>query len=227
MSAFAEIINLLQPYSKKPILNSPASMEEIKAAERIIGKRLPDDVRAAYLLGDGEARINDDVTNRTALIFSSVRFNSIRQTVQTFLGSGGLLKSQDPADNINEGVEIFPADTVKNNHFNPGWVPIAGVEHYIAVDYDPEPNGVEGQVILFGNNYGTYIQLGTSFEQFCQFLLERYEERRMHRWFLPTEQQDGLGERLKELFLREHGIIPGFSEKDLAEIKMRIKHKIP
>jgi len=225
-NAFAEIVKLLQGCTKDPILNSPASMADILAAESLIGKELPDDVRVAYLLGDGEAEIDDEFLDvngepfsfNKPLIFSGFEFISIRQVVKEYLGYRELMDDWDLEDNINDWVDIVPVGTVKNYNFSPKWVPIAKDNaSYIAVDYDPGPKGVKGQVILFGHDCGTYLQLGTSFEQFCEFLLERYQEKRMHHWFLPPEQiENYMG--LEDLFLREHGVVRKYMDDDIVEM---------
>lgn len=87
---------------------------------------------------------------------------------------------------------------MKKNHANRNWIPIAGETSgiNIAVDFDPGPKGVKGQVIYFGVDISTYFQLGTSFDQFCLFLLERYKKREIHRWLLL----DGKNEEEEELY---------------------------
>ena len=110
-------------------------------------------------------------------------------------------------DNKNEDVISLPPGTVKNNIFNQNWVPIAGEgPTYIAIDFDPGPKGVEGQVILCDSDGSVYFQLGTSFNHFCEFLLNRYKNHEMHRWVLTDDKNED-DEELFPALCRIHGLL--------------------
>lgn len=109
MHTFSAIIELLQGYSEDPILNPPASLAEIAEAECIVGQRLPDDVRAAYTLGNGEAELIGGVEyRREAAVFSDFVFHSTQQIIDSFLFYAKLLDDGDLGDNNYEDVFVFP-----------------------------------------------------------------------------------------------------------------------
>ncbi len=51
---FKQILALLSPYYQTPLVNGPATEDDIQALESHIGHKLPDDLRALYLIHDGE-----------------------------------------------------------------------------------------------------------------------------------------------------------------------------
>ena len=57
MNAFKQLVDFLQVYAKSSILNSPASPGDLSEVEDIVGHKLPEDVLAAYLLGNGETEL--------------------------------------------------------------------------------------------------------------------------------------------------------------------------
>jgi hypothetical protein len=57
MNALKQLVDFLQVYAKSPILNSPASPGDLSEVEDIVGHKLPEDVLAAYLLGNGETEL--------------------------------------------------------------------------------------------------------------------------------------------------------------------------
>jgi len=69
-----------------------------------------------------------------------------------------------------------PADSVKAVLSRPGWVPFAGhySENHLAIDMDPAPAGVAGQVINFGRDDEHHFQIARSFEEFLKLVLDHY-----------------------------------------------------
>ena len=57
MNAFKQLVDFLQAYAKSPILNPPATPGDLSEVEDIVGHKLPEYVRAAYRLGNGEAEL--------------------------------------------------------------------------------------------------------------------------------------------------------------------------
>jgi cell wall assembly regulator SMI1 len=209
MTAFSEIINILQAHAQSPILDSPATSAEISEVEGIVDQQLPEDIRAAYRLGNGEAELVERTGfERDPRIFSGKIFHSTQKVIYAYQAWKELLDSGDLGDNKNEYViSCLPPGTVKNNIFNQNWVPIAGQDGInIAIDFDPGPKGVKGQIILHDIDGSVYFQLGTSFNHFCEFLLERYKNHEMHRWVLTDEKNED-DEELFPALCRIHGLL--------------------
>lgn len=132
-------------------LPPPASATALGEAERRIGQLLPADLRALYLIADGEG--------------------ANREHPYYLLGLGAWLDLQSlvterawlsqPAWPGWEGWDsvVFDADpreTVRRCGGHPAWLPF-GTGHdgnYLAVDLAPARNGRPGQVIWAGRDYG-------------------------------------------------------------------------
>jgi len=211
MDTFAEVIEILQAYTESPILNPPATSSEIAEAEDVIGHRLPDDVRFAYKLGNGETgRIGYE---RAVGIFAGEEFLSTQEMIRQYNEHIKLLDDVYREDSFNDTVStIVPLGTVKQDVFNRNWIPIGGEDSaHLSIDFDPGPKGVKGQLIYHDGDTPAYFQLGTSFTDFCQFLLARYKKHEMHRWLL----KEGVDETDEELFnklYRIHKLQPPLSK---------------
>ena len=208
MNAFSEIIEILQPHTESPILNPPATPSEIAEVEDVVGRRLPDDVRSAYELGNGEPG-----RDHYEGIFAGEEFLSTQEVIGEYIEYIKLLDDVYREDSFNDTVSnIVPPDTVKQEIFNRNWIPIAGKgSAHLSVDFDPGPKGVKGQLIYHDGGTPAYFQLGTSFSDFCQFLLARYKKHEMHRWLLKK----GVDETDEELFnklYRMHQLQPPLSK---------------
>ena len=194
MNAFKQLVDFLQVYAKSPILNPPASPGDLSEFEDVVGNKLPEDVRAAYRLGNGEVEhiepIKPDKYPRP-WIFSGKAFYSTHTAIDEYLFFKELLDDGDFEDFRINDLLVYPTDTIKDNVFNPNWIPISGASPVtIAIDFDPAPNGIKEQVILFSTDNDKYFQLGTSFNDFCLFLLDQYKQQKMHLWVLRDDDPD-------------------------------------
>ncbi len=194
MNAFKQLVDFLQAYAKSPILNPPASPGDLSEFEDAVGSKLPDDVRAAYRLGNGEAEriepIKPDQYPHPG-IFSDKSFYSTHAAIDEYLAWKKILDDGDFEDNEMDDLLVYPSNTIKNNSFNPNWIPIGGSPpDTIAIDFGPAPNGTKEQVILFSVDNTKYFQLGTSFNDFCLFLLNQYKQQKMHLWVLRDDDPD-------------------------------------
>lgn len=136
-------------------LNPPATLEAIAATEDLVGARFPDDVREAYLLHDGQP--DDSPWLMYGWQWLSMEY--IRGEWQTWkdLLDDGVFGEE----NWGEG----DGDIVRENSWNPGWVPITsdggGYNH--CVDLAPGPRGTPGQVIEMRHDDFARPLLATSF----------------------------------------------------------------
>jgi cell wall assembly regulator SMI1 len=222
MTAFSEIVKILQAHAESPILNPPATSVEIAKVEDIIGHNLPDDVRATYRLGNGEAKLlGREGVEATAGIFSGEEFLSIQEMIEQWIEHKKLLDDVYQEDNINDTVNmIIPAGTVKKNHFNRNWIPIAGKDSgHIAIDFDPGPEGVKGQVIYHDIDISAYYQLSTSFTQFCERLLDQYKRQKLHRWLENCDETEPIWDQLLQIDSME--IL--MNSPEFAKLRARMK----
>jgi len=213
MNAFKQLVDFLQAYAKSPILNPPASPGDLSEFEDAVGSKLPEDVRAAYRLGNGEAEriepIKPDKYPHPG-IFSDQSFFSTHTAIDEYLDWKEMLDDGDFDIDELDDLLIYPSDTIKNNGFNPNWIPIGGcyaVPYIIAIDFDPAPKGVKEQVITFSTDETKYFQLGTSFNDFCLFLLDQYKQQKMHLWVLRDDDPDKEEELLYNGLYRIHDCV--------------------
>jgi len=211
MNAFKQLVDFLQVYAKSPILNPPASPGDLSEFEDVIGNKLPEDVRAAYRLGNGEVEhiepIKPDKYPRP-WIFSGKDFYSTHTAIDEYLFFKELLDDGDFEDFRVDDLLVYPTDTIKDNVFNPNWIPIGGASPgTIAIDFDPAPSGTKEQVITFSTDNDKYFQLGTSFNDFCLFLLDQYKQQKMHLWVLRDDDPDKEEELLYNGLCRIHDCV--------------------
>ncbi|MFC8229834.1 SMI1/KNR4 family protein [Streptomyces sp. NPDC057287] len=133
-------------------LPPPATPAAIDAAERELGHRLPADLRALYLLADG-----DCVGREPRYLFQGNTWLPLRHLVTARSGYGA---AEPPWSGwgLEWDAVIFdadPAETVRRCGGHPGWLRFASGEdgNYLAVDTVPARNGRPGQVIHTGRDH--------------------------------------------------------------------------
>jgi cell wall assembly regulator SMI1 len=222
MTAFSEIINILQAHAESPILNPPANSAEISEVEDVIRHKLPDDVRAAYRLGNGEARLpGREGVEATAGIFSGDEFLTTQEMIDYHLQDKEILDDESREDYINHELRMtVPPDTVKSYMFNRDWIPLAGKDTaHLSIDFDPGPNGVKGQIIYTEIDAFAYYQLGTSFTQFCERLLDQYKRQKLHRWLENCDETEPIWDQLLQIDSME--IL--MNSPEFAKLRARMK----
>lgn len=132
-------------------LPAAASVEALDDAERRIGRRLPDDLRALYLTADG-----DGIDYQHLHLIEGYGWMSLEDLVAMHAAH------RDPAWHGWElgwdwlVFDAEPPETVRRfGGAHPAWVPFAtGTDgNYLAVDLSPARNGRPGQVIYMGRDY--------------------------------------------------------------------------
>jgi cell wall assembly regulator SMI1 len=150
-------------------LNKPASQKAITRLEKTIGFQLPDDFKAAYLIHDGADSYSGPIIG--------VPFLSLAGIAKEWAS----LKADNEGNSLEQEVS-YEKGKIKEDAYNPSWIPFAGPDeqNYIGLDLDPGPKGRIGQVINFGVDeviYGSNrFVLGTSFRDFMNFLAEQFAE---------------------------------------------------
>jgi cell wall assembly regulator SMI1 len=148
-------------------LHPPASAQQIARLEKKTGIKLPDDLRALYLIADGQQRTYvatkpTDPPNASSLPFP-VANNAYVGCLfgdHTFLSTLQAEKeweewrlvysnsSRAERDELDNRIQVRSGDPVRKHNANVRWLPFAehGGNAY-AVDLDPAPGGQHGQII--------------------------------------------------------------------------------
>lgn len=132
-------------------LNPPATEADLDALEKSIGRRLPPDFRASYLIHDGQSYREDDLWGM------GVFFGLAIEPINRGEGITWLYRHRvecEWPEKSNEMLDwiFYPPDAIREAWSGPGWLPFywdAG-RNFIGIDLEPGPNGVYGQVIRFG-----------------------------------------------------------------------------
>ncbi len=128
-------------------LRPPASVEALDALEARVGRTLPADFRASYLIHDGQDDYGMGVLFGTPLMPIIEDHDGIHW------------QYEHRVEHKWEGLQayefdwtFYPPGAIREALSGPGWVPFywAGGRDYLGIDLDPGPNGVVGQVIPFG-----------------------------------------------------------------------------
>ncbi|WP_151772511.1 SMI1/KNR4 family protein [Streptomyces abyssomicinicus] len=130
-------------------LPPPATAEAVEEAERRIGRALPADLRALYLIADGDGHLH---------LLHDKAWLSLEELVAEYEAVHGL-GDRPPYDWDRKWDEVVldaaPAGTVRRCGSHPGWVPFATAfdGNFLAVDTAPARDGRPGQVIRTGRDH--------------------------------------------------------------------------
>ncbi len=140
-------------------INPGATQAEIDKLEKLINKKLPEDFVNFYRIHNGQ----DEKKGREALIDSEELM-----PIDGIIGQWQCWKSLLD-DGTFEDATSDPDDGVKNDWWNPLWIPFTfdGSGNHICIDLDPATNGNVGQVMrmwhdsayrdLYATSFSTYI----------------------------------------------------------------------
>lgn len=150
----------------------PASEEQIREFETVIGQRLPKDVRDSYRKYDGQCA-GVGVAYGLAVVPLS---EALGQWEQWRDGYGQCVEDGSAAS-LDSGCTSFPDGFVRPVYFDSGWIPVTydGGGNHIAIDLNPGPKGTRGQVIVFGRDDEFHPVLALSWGQFLTDLADEFE----------------------------------------------------
>ncbi|MET9734828.1 SMI1/KNR4 family protein [Streptomyces sp. NPDC006458] len=133
-------------------LPPPATEAEMAEAEQRIGRPLPADLRALYLIADGDA-----VAHHSSSLFSHNLWLPLSSLVAEHVEWSAGERPWYGWDLEWEAVvfDAAPTDTVRRCGAHPGWLRFATSEdgNYLAVDTAPARDGHPGQIIRTGRDY--------------------------------------------------------------------------
>ncbi|MEU1283453.1 SMI1/KNR4 family protein [Kitasatospora sp. NPDC005856] len=131
-------------------LPPPVPAAALDEAERRLGRPLPADLRALYLIADG-----DGVGHENLWLFGDNTWLSLENLVHV---QAEWCEPDWFGWDLEWDAVVFdayPADTVRRCGANPGWLPFGSGQdaNFLAVDTAPARNGRPGQVIRMGRDH--------------------------------------------------------------------------
>lgn len=154
---------------EKYVLNPPATNEQLDAFERRIGLSMPRAYRQLYQWHDGES---DDRWGHIyglpllPLDHAAAAWESWARTLAEFGGNPYVIPGG-----------AWPKSSVDPAYVNQRWIPLTsdGSGNHIGLDFDPWPDGRNGQVILFGRDEDVKVVLAGSLGEFLGWVAELLE----------------------------------------------------
>lgn len=148
----------------QPFLNPPATVEEIEHAEKEMNITFPDDLRALYLVHDGEKESGPG-------LFFGLPFLSLAD----MLSEWKVWKDLDEDEELND-IDAYsvPQFYIKESYANRHWIPIStdfGGNH-IGIDFNPDSAGTVGQVINFGRDEEVKYVIAHQISDLLSFITE-------------------------------------------------------
>lgn len=184
-------------------LRPGVSRTDLKEFEKAIGRSLPDDVRASWMIHDGQRpvpylpdAVEYSVEDDDALLGKGVVFGS---EVLPLLDEKDCLASSPSLghwkfwsemveasergeydgmlDEFSQGSTSSPEDAIQRLHACRGWIPLVEMNdsNHIGIDLDPGPCGVVGQVINFGRDQEQKYVLAKSWALFLEDVADELE----------------------------------------------------
>ncbi|MET3637094.1 SMI1/KNR4 family protein [Curtobacterium oceanosedimentum] len=144
-AAFARLVALVPG---DLMLRPPAAEADLAAAEAHLGRRLPVDVRALYLLHDGQHQYTPQDPRFACGIFAGLPLLPLHDMLAAWDQWDGFEAQTD----MDEFASSSPSGFVQPKYSTRGWIPLThdGSGNHIGVDLAPGPAGTVGQVITFG-----------------------------------------------------------------------------
>ncbi|GAA2154241.1 hypothetical protein GCM10009760_52970 [Kitasatospora kazusensis] len=126
----------------------PVTTTALDDAERRLGRPLPADLRALYLIADGSGDEAPD-------LFDNLRWLPLERLVAANEHDREPVWSGWETSWNSVVLDADPLDAVRRCRQHPGWLPFATADdgNYLAVDMSPAPAGRPGQVIQSGRDY--------------------------------------------------------------------------
>lgn len=149
-------------------LSQSATIEEIEDLERTLEVSLPTGLRKLYQLHNGELHGEPG-------LFFGMSFLPLSTVLSEWQSCATL--ADDRAMN-DVPFYAIPPETIKDQYISNKWIPFAADfgGNFLAVDLDPGPNGLSGQVINFGIKENTRHVVAKSVEDLIEFISKTLQE---------------------------------------------------
>lgn len=145
------------------LLNPPATLDDFRQLEEIIGYPLPDNFKELYLIHNG--------SDPDSGILVGLPLMSLEEMLNTWKIWVDIVDDGGTVEDISNECHSHPHGHVKPLYANRGWLPFAGdTQNYVAIDFDPDKNGKVGQIINSGRDDMIRHVIADNFGDFLQFV---------------------------------------------------------
>jgi cell wall assembly regulator SMI1 len=144
---------------------APAMLAKLEAQ---IQRDLPEALRAFYAIHDGQKSVCPKG------LFYSLQFMPLARVLESQRLWAELV---DMNDELAYAMSSSPSCHIKPVYANALWIPFAHDQsgNHLGIDLDPDVEGVEGQVIVFGRDENRKRLVAQSFEEFIGIFVEQLE----------------------------------------------------
>ena len=168
-------------------LNPPATESQVAAVERLVGRRLPEDLREAYRHFNGMTRPGGEANGGPLLMLPyydwcdleslARRWTMGRQVQMPPLGNAGGADEMADADDMDDVDGSAAGARCRFAFEDPGWLPIGlcNMSPQVCVDMNPGPLGRPGQLIELDLEAGGPFWMAASFADHVDRLLTMLE----------------------------------------------------
>jgi cell wall assembly regulator SMI1 len=148
------------------------SEERLRAVERTIGQKLPDDVRESLRIHDGQGLPDQGVIYRCWLCKSGEIQSSWRCWAEDILPD----QESSPEDWYLDQYTSWPQNAIECLYATRGWIPLHDWDgDHFGIDLNPGPRGIVGQVINFGRHASEKYVLAPSWAHFLEDVADELE----------------------------------------------------
>jgi cell wall assembly regulator SMI1 len=149
-------------------LRKGAAASTLAKLEAQVQRDLPEPVRAFYAVHDGQKSVCPKG------IFYSLQFMPLARVLEAQRLWAQLV---DMNDDLAYAMRSSPSGYIKPVYANPLWIPFAHDQsgNHLGIDLDPDTEGSEGQVIVFGRDENRKRLVAQSFEEFINLFVEQLE----------------------------------------------------
>lgn len=150
-------------------LNPPASEDEIRHLETILGYEIPEDMKTLYRINNGEAAEGFG-------IFYGLYFLPLYELEQHWLSWKTII--EDGLEGLNDFCTSNPEGVIQSVYAHEKWIPLmydSGGNH-IGIDLAPDINGCIGQIINFGRDEDEKYVLAPNLGELLKLLDTKFDE---------------------------------------------------
>ncbi|MGW8431088.1 SMI1/KNR4 family protein [Curtobacterium citreum] len=166
------------------LLRPPATEADLTAAETHLGRQLPADVRALYLLHNGQHQYTPADPRFAAGLFAGQPLLPLPDLMLNWDQWAGFEAQED----MDEFAASNPEGFVQPKYSTRGWIPLThdGSGNHIGVDLNPGPAGATGQVITFGADDDAHQVLAPSLTSYLEQVADLIESGAI----VPSDDED-------------------------------------
>ncbi|MBS1797915.1 MAG: SMI1/KNR4 family protein [Acidobacteria bacterium] len=188
-------------------LNDGCSLEQLIEVENETGIPLPQSFKDFYLIHNGQ--VDEDFFG----LFYGVSLLPLNKILEEMRAWNGIIDEEGEVG-MKEGFDDFQTSFMPNKlkakYASKRWLPFAIISDncYLGLDFEPEIDGIGGQVINFGREEEQKAVLASSFEEFIDWYIRELERGNYlihsengNKQFIPKEY--------KERFFRGYNYLSG------------------